>query len=144
MFHKIVVALNESREADRALATAIHLAKSLNAELHAVTVATGLPAYTAFAEAADPSLDLVLKIDRANSYEVLMAKVSALASGNGIEIQRHLLDGNEVNTIADFLRTQRADLLVVGLHQRDLYIARLWSTVYSLAQEAPCSVLGVH
>jgi len=46
MFHKIVVALNGSHEADRALAAAIHLAKSLNAELHAIAVATRLPAYT--------------------------------------------------------------------------------------------------
>lgn len=49
-----------------------------------------------------------------------------------------------MEAIVDFLRSQKADLLVVGLHQRDLYIARLWSTVYELAQEAPCSVLGVH
>jgi hypothetical protein len=32
----------------------------------------------------------------------------------------------------------------MGLHQRSLHLARLWSTVYELAQEAPCSVLGVH
>jgi hypothetical protein len=49
-----------------------------------------------------------------------------------------------VATIVSFLRSQGTDLLIIGLHQRDLYLARLWSTVYGLAQEAPCSVLGVH
>jgi hypothetical protein len=44
----------------------------------------------------------------------------------------------------NFLRGQKIDLLVMGLHQRSLHLARLWSTVYELAQEAPCSVLGVH
>jgi nucleotide-binding universal stress UspA family protein len=55
-----------------------------------------------------------------------------------------VVEGAGVEAIVDFLRKQKADLLVIGLHQRDFYIARLWSTVYELAQEAPCSVLGVH
>jgi hypothetical protein len=37
-----------------------------------------------------------------------------------------------------------ADLLVIGLHQHDFYLSRLWSSVYDLAQDATCSVLGVH
>jgi len=38
----------------------------------------------------------------------------------------------------------KADLMMIGLHQHDFYVATLWSTVYELAQEAPCSILGVH
>lgn len=38
MFSKILVAIDESPESGRALVTAIHLAKSLNAELRAVSV----------------------------------------------------------------------------------------------------------
>jgi nucleotide-binding universal stress UspA family protein len=56
MFKKIVVTYTESLEAERALNAGIQLAKSLNAELHAVTVMASLPAYAAFADAADPSL----------------------------------------------------------------------------------------
>jgi nucleotide-binding universal stress UspA family protein len=51
MFQRIVVAHNESPECGRALMAAIRLAKSLNAELHAVTVVDELPAYTAYAGA---------------------------------------------------------------------------------------------
>jgi nucleotide-binding universal stress UspA family protein len=144
MFQKIVVAYNESHESQRALAGAIRLAKSLNAELHAITVMTGMPAYTAFAEAADSSLSQLLQDDRVKFYEVLKEKAESAARQNDIDIHSHLIDGHEVNAIVDFIRAQKADLLVIGLHQRDLYIARLWSTVYELAQEAPCSVLGVH
>jgi nucleotide-binding universal stress UspA family protein len=144
MFHKIVVAHNESQEAEHALTAAIQLAKSLNAELHAVTVMTGLPAYTAYAGAADSSLPQLLQDDRIRFYELLNEKARAHGSRHGIEVYSHLIEGHEVNAIVDFLREHKADLLVVGLHQRDLYIARLWSTVYELAQEAPCSVLGVH
>lgn len=144
MFKKIVVAYNDSHESDRALRAAIQLAKSLNAELHAVTVMTGLPAYSAFAEAADPSLGQVLQDDQASFHDALQQKALKVAEESGIELRNHGVEGHEIDVIVNFLRRERADLLVVGLHKRDLYISRLWSTVYELAQESPCSVLGVH
>lgn len=144
MFKKIVVAYNESREAERALISAIRLAKALDAELHAVTVITDLPAYTAFAGAADSSLSEMLQDDHAKLYEALQEKARALAHRDEMEIQSHVVGGHGIEPIIEFLRHKKADLLVVGLHQRDLYISRLWSTVYDLAQDAPCSVLGVH
>ena len=55
-----------------------------------------------------------------------------------------VLEGQEVKTILRYLKEQNADLLVIGLHQHDFYLSRLWSSVYDLAQEASCSVLGVH
>jgi nucleotide-binding universal stress UspA family protein len=144
MFRKIVVAYNESPESGRALTSAIQLAISLHAELQAVTVMTDLPAYTAYAGAFDASALRLLKDDRLALYEKLQNKARALAASHGIELSSHLIDGQQVEAIVNFLREQKADLLVIGLHQRDLYISRLWSTVYELAQEAPCSVLGIH
>jgi len=144
MFKKIVVAYNESPESERALSAAIRLGKSVDADLHTVSVVAGLPAYTAFADAADPSLSQTLQEDHLRFYELLPQRMRALAEREGIGILSHVVEGDQVDAIVDFLRRQKADLLVVGLHQRDLYIARLWSTVYELAQEAPCSVLGVH
>ena len=144
MFRKITLAYNESPEAQRALLSAIQLAKSLNAELHTVTVLPSLPAYTAYAAAVDASLSQVLLNDQVNFYEALQEKARALAHQYDIELACHLIDGSEVEAIVSFVRHQKADLLVMGLHQCDLYVARLWSTVYEMAQEAPCSVLGVH
>jgi nucleotide-binding universal stress UspA family protein len=144
MFRRIVAAYNESPESQRALDAAIRLAASLQAELHTVTAAEALPAYTAFAVAADPSLPRVLKQDRLLVYQELQEKARVLVQGRDIELESHLVEGQPVEAIIQFLRRQRADLLVIGLHQHDLHIARLWSTVYELAQDAPCSVLGVH
>jgi nucleotide-binding universal stress UspA family protein len=144
MFRKIAVAYNESPEAEHALLCAIRLAKSLGAELSTITVAAELPAYTAFAGAADPSLSQVLANDRENFYEALGRAARTSAQPYGVEVQSHVVEGREVEAIVDFLRRQKIDLLVMGLHQRSLHLARLWSTVYELAQEAPCSVLGVH
>jgi nucleotide-binding universal stress UspA family protein len=144
MFRKIAVAYNESPEAKRALVSAIQLAKNLDADVQTVTVMADLPAYTTYAVAADTSLTRVLEEDRTKFYGSLQDAARSYASDHGVALSCHLVEGHEVEAIVDFLRSQKADLLVVGLHQRDLYIARLWSTVYELAQEAPCSVLGVH
>ena len=144
MFQKIAVAYNDSPEAHRALVTAIQLAKSVSAELHTITVLASLPAYTAYAAAADASLSRVLMDDHLALCGKLQEKASALAHQHNVELGCHLVEGEEVEAIVSFIRQQKIDLLVIGLHQPDLYIARLWSTVYELAQEAPCSVLGVH
>jgi nucleotide-binding universal stress UspA family protein len=144
MFRKIVVAFNESPESQRAFLVALKLAKSLNAELQAVTAVGELPAYTAFAGVADSSISRVLEEDRRDFYAKLQDHARAQVESYGIGFHSYLVEGREVEAIVAFLRQQKADLLVVGLHQRDLYIARLWSTVFELAQDAPCSVLGVH
>ncbi len=144
MFRKIIVAYNESPESQRALNSAILLAKSLNAELQTVTAMGDLPVYAVYAEAADPSIPRILEDDRLKFYAKLQQKVRAHVESHGIEFQSFLVEGRQVEAIVEFLRQQKADLLVIGLHQRDLHIARLWSTVYELAQDAPCSVLGVH
>lgn len=144
MFRKIVVAYNESPESQRAFLAAIKLAKSLNAELLTVTAIEDLPAYTAFAAVADSSIARVLEQDRLKFYKKIQDQARAQVESSGIRFQSFLVEGRQVEAIVDFLRQQKADLLVIGLHQRDLHIARLWSTVYELAQDAPCSVLGVH
>lgn len=144
MFRKIVAAYNQSPESQRALVTAIRLATSLQAELLTVTAMEDLPAYTAFAGAADPSLPRVLQQDQLRFYQELQEKARVQVQGHGIELESHLVEGQPVEAIIQFLRRQKADLLVIGLHQHDLHISRLWSTVYELAQDAPCSVLGVH
>jgi nucleotide-binding universal stress UspA family protein len=144
MFRRIVVAYDGSPESQRSLVSAIRLAKSLDAELHTVTVIADLPAYTAFADAADSSVPRMLELDRRQFYQNLQEKARDLFASYGIGFQGHLIEGKPVEVIVDFLRRQKADRLVLGLHQRELHIARLWSTVYELAQDAPCSVLGVH
>ena len=49
MFSKIVVALNDLPESQRALHAAIDLARACNAELATVSILGDLPAYTLFA-----------------------------------------------------------------------------------------------
>jgi nucleotide-binding universal stress UspA family protein len=144
MFSKIVVALNDLPESQRALCTAIELARGSNAELATVSILGDLPAYTSFAVIVDPSGPNAMEEDRRRAHRELHEKASLLAREQGVRAKGSIVEGREVQAILHFLREERADLLVIGLHQHDFYLSRLWSSVYDLAQDAPCSVLGVH
>jgi len=144
MFKNIAVAYDESPEAGRALAGAIRLAKTLGVELQTITVMEKLPAYTAFATSADPSMLNVLEEDRSKYYDHLQATARALASRDGVKLTTHLLDGETVDGIVSFVCEHKIDLLVIGLHRRHDRLSRIWSTVYTIAHNVPCSVFGVH
>jgi len=144
MFSKIVVALNESPESQRALRAAIDLARACNAELATVSILGDLPAYTSFAIVVDSGAPSAIKDAHRRVHGELHEKASLLAQEHGVRATGSIVEGREVQAILHYLRVESADLLVIGLHQHDFYLSRLWSSVYDLAQEAPCSVLGVH
>jgi nucleotide-binding universal stress UspA family protein len=144
MFTKIVVVLNDLPESQHALRTAIELAQACNAELATVSILGDLPAYTSFALVVDPTAPNAMKEDRRRAQLELHEKASLLAREHGVRVKGSIIEGREVQAIHYFLKGEGADLLVIGLHQHDFYLSRLWSSVYDLAQEAPCSVLSVH
>ena len=144
MFSKIVAALNDLPESQRALRTAIDLARACNAELATVSILGDLPAYASFAIVVDPDAPSAMQEARRRVHDDLHEKASLLAQEHGVRATGAIIEGKEVKAILHYLKEQRADLLVIGLHQHDFYLSRLWSSVYDLAQDAPCSVLGVH
>src|ERR1700755_1428447 len=103
MFKKITVAYNESPAASRGLASAIHLARSLSADLRAVTIVQAPPAYMSYAHAADSSVDQMLNQDRREIYERLEAGGRDRARPQGVELETHLLEGDEVEAIVRFI-----------------------------------------
>jgi nucleotide-binding universal stress UspA family protein len=144
MFSKIVVALNDLPESQHALRTAIDLARSCNAELATVSILGDLPAYSSFSAVVDPGTPAAMMEERQNRHKEMHERAANLARELGVHARGSIVVGKEVGAILNFLKEQDADLLVVGLHQHDFYLSRLWSSVYDLAQDAPCSVLGVH
>ena len=144
MFSKIVVALNDLPESQNALRTAIDLARLCNAELATVSILGDLPAYSSFSVVVDPVAPAAMMEERRRRHEEMHEKAANLARELGVHAQGSIVAGNEVRAILHFLKEQNADLLVVGMHQHDFYLSRLWSSVYDLAQDATCSVLGVH
>ena len=144
MFSKIVVALNDLPESQRALHAAIDLARACNAEIATVSILGDLPAYSSFAVVIDPNAPNVMREDQRRIHGELHEKASRLAQEHGVRATGSIIEGREVQAILHFLKNEHADLLIIGLHQHDFYLSRLWSSIYDLAQEAPCSVLGVH
>jgi nucleotide-binding universal stress UspA family protein len=144
MFSKIVVALNDLPESQHALRAAIDLARLCNAELATVSILGTLPAYTSFSIVVDPEAPDAMMEERRRLHKEMHEKAADLARELGVHAQGSIVVGNEVRAVLYFLKEQNADLLVVGLHQHDFYLSRLWSSVYDLAQDATCSVLGVH
>jgi nucleotide-binding universal stress UspA family protein len=144
MFFKIAVALNDLPESQRALRTAIDMCRLCNAELAMVSFLGDLPAYSSFSIVVDPESPTEMMEARRHLHKEMLEKAEHLAQELGVEAQGSIVVGSEVRAILHFLKEQNADLLVVGLHQNDFYLSRLWSSVYDLAQETTCSVLGVH
>src|ERR1700730_11260343 len=108
MFTRIAVAYNESAEAQRALATAIELAKSIGADLQTITVVADLPSYTAFAGVAGPALPRILNEDHIKFYQVLAERARQSAHAHGIDVLTNLLEGHAVEAIVRFLREHKA------------------------------------
>lgn len=144
MYKNIAVAYDESPEAGRALATAIQLAKTLGIGLQTITVMEKLPAYTAFATSVDASLTVILDEDRTKYYDQMQAAARTAGQREGVEVITHVMDGEATDAIVSFVCQHKIDLLVIGIHRRSDRVSRMWSTVYTIAQNVPCSVLGVH
>ena len=144
MFSRIVVALNDLPESQRALRMAIDLARVCGAEFMTVSILGDLPAYVSFSIVVDSDASTVMLEERRHRHKEMHEKAENLARESGVPAQGSIITGNEVQAVLHFLKDQNADLLVIGLHQHDFYLSRLWSSVYDLAQNTTCSVLGVH
>ena len=83
MFSKIVVALNDLPESQRALRTAIELARACKAELATVSILGDLPAYTSFAIVVDPNAPNAMMEDRRQAHKEMHEKASLLAQEHG-------------------------------------------------------------
>jgi nucleotide-binding universal stress UspA family protein len=145
MFNKILVAYDESPESGRALLTGIHLAKSLNAELRAVSVQENLPPYAGYIDVGVPGGTTLLRQQALNYYRDLQTRAQQAAQREGVILTTELVEGDEVQAIAECMQRNQSDLLVLGLHRHSLLFSRLWNhTTYDLVQQLSSSILGVH
>jgi nucleotide-binding universal stress UspA family protein len=138
MFHKIMVAYDESPEAGKALETAIELARCLGGELKIVTVIEPFPAYYSFAPKALPVSEW--SGAKREKYASLQAKARQLAKAAGLWLDTEMISGDEVGSIIECARKYRADLLVLGMRKHRLLMGY---TAHDVAERSPCALLGV-
>ena len=143
-FQKIIVAYDDSPAAREALNTGIELCRRFDTPLQTITVIEPPPVYTGLVVAVAPVVAQGIEVDRRRHYEELIESAVAEGRRHSVQVTGHLVEGEEVDGVISFLREKRADLLVIGLRQHSSHVARLWSTVASLEEKAPCSVLAVH
>jgi nucleotide-binding universal stress UspA family protein len=115
MFHKIMVAYDESAEAGRALQASIELAKTLGAELTVVTVLEPLPGYYSFAVSSVPAWNWTE--EKRIRYSALQAEARQQAQAAGIVLDADLISGDEVDSIVKCARRHHADLLVLRMRK---------------------------
>ena len=143
MYNRIVLALDESKAARRAQAHAIELARQFGSELRIVTVSEPLPAYTAFIDEGLPGMRQKLVGERNAFYASLQEEAVKQASAAGIKVDAFVLEGREVEAIADHIPAFRADLLVIGRRHHSA-ISGMWGgTVHNIAEKICCSILAV-
>lgn len=144
MYKKIVVALDDSKEAKRALQAAIEFAGLLKAELTIVTVSEPLPSYAAFIDAELPGAKQTLLDERNAFYCELQKQGVAQAAGAGIQAKAVIIEGDEVESIVNHIAAHQVDLLVIGRRHHST-MSRLWGgTVHNIAERSHCSILAVY
>jgi nucleotide-binding universal stress UspA family protein len=138
MFQRIMVAYDESLEAERALRVAIELAKAFGAELKVVTVFEPLPTYFSFAVSATYAADW--KDEKQARYIALQEQARQQAYLAGLHLDTELIHGDEVGTIIECAKKYRADLLVLGMRKHTILTGH---TGQEVVERSPCALLGV-
>jgi nucleotide-binding universal stress UspA family protein len=144
MFHKIMVAYDESPEASKALDAAIELTKTLPAELSIVTVIEPPPTYLSWVLSALPVIKQLLLVaqwseKKLKKYTSLQTNARQRAKAAGLWLETELVNGDEVDSIIGSAKRHQADLLILGMRKHSL----LGHTATDLAQRAPCALMGV-
>jgi nucleotide-binding universal stress UspA family protein len=144
MFQKIMVAFDDSPQANHALEVAIELAKQFNTALRLITVSERLPLYTAIIDARVPDGRQMLLDEQKAYYRELQKGAIAQASGVGLDVEGLVFEGEEVQTIVDRIIEYNPDLLVLGRRHHSA-ISGLWSgTVHNIAEKVRCNILTVY
>ncbi len=139
MFKKILIANDGSEGAKKALKIAIDLANKYSAELHSISVEEGVPHYAAtIGEVEEFRKEANEFFQKINDEAKEEAKIS------GIELYIKVQAGHEVETIVNYAREGKFDLLVIGFMGHSKIFGRVWgSTSQNITKLSPCTVVVV-
>lgn len=141
MFHKILVPLDGSLEAEQALQPALELARAFQAELHLISVEQ-LPDQPTPSE-WELTLGRYMDTKRDETQAYLNGLV---ARCNGLQVTTSVLPlGSPALRISQEACEEKADLIVLFSHGRSgLSRFFLGSVAERLARKSPCPVMLVH
>jgi nucleotide-binding universal stress UspA family protein len=139
MFHHLLVALDGSESAQKALARAIEMSRITGATLGVVSVVEDLP------HMASRDHDTTADLDSESAhFRNMHEDAKARARRDEVELTAEIRRGPKTNTLIEAVRSFGTDLLVVGSAGHSGPFARfLGGTTAQLVAHAPTSVLVV-
>jgi nucleotide-binding universal stress UspA family protein len=139
MFKKILVGYDGSEGAKKAVRTAIDIAKHYGAELHSISVEEDLPHYAATIGEVQEA-----KAEKNGYFARLNQESKEMAAKEGVVLHTKVVAGHEVETIVDYAKDHRFDLLVIGFMGHSKIYDRVWgSTSQNITRLVPCTVMVV-
>jgi nucleotide-binding universal stress UspA family protein len=137
-FARILVAIDGSQGAGRALTTALELARLTGAALTALTIEGPLPAYAATIGEVDE-----VKRQKDSFFASVAEEAREQAERAGVPIEVEVRAGHAAALITGYARDHAADLVVVGHRGHFLGDYVLGSTADRVAHHAHCPVMIV-
>jgi nucleotide-binding universal stress UspA family protein len=137
-FERILVAIDGSQGAQKALEKAVELATATSAKLTALAVEGRLPAYAATVGEVEE-----VKKEKDAFFGELARGAQAFARSEGIDLSVDVQAGHAADLIVRYAKTHDFDLVVVGHKGHFLEDYLLGSTADRVAHHAHCPVLIV-
>jgi nucleotide-binding universal stress UspA family protein len=143
-FRKILVPVDFSEHSERALRTAVMLARSYDAQLTIVHV------YEPITMAVPQGYEMIGEVQLQRLFEELQRalvqqkELAQSEAGPGLPVETQLLHGFAASEVCDLAKQAGFDLIVMGTHgRRGLSHALLGSVAERVVRMAPCAVLTV-
>ncbi len=142
MFHKILVAVDDSESSHRAVTAATDLALQFDSSvclLHAypnIADYLGSPIYEQLVQAQTLEGDQLLQTLRMEIDQ---------ATNHRVPVETQLLEGAPTEAILKVAEAEDFDLIVVGSHSKGPFANLLLGSVsQTLTRKAPCPVMVIH
>lgn len=137
-FDNVLVAIDGSEGAQRALDCAISLVERLGGKLTALVVEGKLPAYAATAGEVDE-----VRREKDEFFERVLDAAREQAAKRGVEMKTELVPGHAAEVITHYAKAHGHDLIVVGHRGHFLGDYLLGSTADRVTHHAHCPVIVV-
>jgi nucleotide-binding universal stress UspA family protein len=137
-FDNVLVAIDGSDGAERALDCAISLVERLGGRLTALVVEGKLPAYAATAGEVDE-----VKKEKDAFFQRVLDGAGDEAKQHGIELETALVPGHAAEVITHYAKAHGHDLIVIGHRGHFLGDYLLGSTADRVSHHAHCPVIVV-
>jgi nucleotide-binding universal stress UspA family protein len=137
-FDNVLVAIDGSEGADRALDCAISLVERLGGKLTALVVEGKLPAYAATAGEVDE-----VKKEKDAFFQRVLDGARDQAKEHGVALQTELVPGHAAEVITQYAKAHGHDLIVIGHRGHFLGDYLLGSTADRVSHHAHCPVIVV-